>query len=460
MHPLKSFSDAHLRSWSHQYAMPCSLVDLVSIEDWRALLARAQADKKAVALRAAGLSWTDITMTKGGLVASTTNLGEILGFDTDAGSLTAQGGVTLKAIMETIVPHGWFLSCLPGSLDVTLGGAIACNVHGKDGHSNGTFCEQVEALNLIDGMGRKRHIDRSSGTDILKAVFGSMGLLGLITDATIKLRRIPSSSLRHQSIGVEGARNLGDFATRGLDHDFVWGWLDPQAAMRGQVHALAHCCNWADSEVQGTSPVRRKPCTPFPWRTLAPCLNAPKAQRAVSLAHQARRRTHSSKTTHRPWREVLFPHDRFSGLNSLFHKRGFTEIQAVIPAETLESLFTEIEHLEHDDRLVAFLVSFKLHRKSEGMLAFSGAGIGLSFVTTVFDQDPDVLDHQLLTLRKLILASGGRINLHRDGNITWDMAEAMYPDLLRFQEIKQQLDPDTLLHSEFWDRLNRSRADV
>lgn len=424
------------------------------------MLTRARADKNGVSLRGAGLSWTDITMTNGGLVASTVNLGEILDFDTNTGSLTAQSGVTLKAILETIVPHGWFLSCLPGSLDVTLGGAIACNVHGKDGHSNGTFSEQVEALHLIDGMGREHHIDRLSGAEILKAVSGSMGLLGLITDATLRLRRIPSFALRHQSISVEGTINLRDFATRGRDHDFVWGWLDPRAAMRGHVHALAHCCNWADSNIQDALTVRRRSYPPFPWRTLAPTLNAMTAQRAVSLAHQARRRTQSSKTTHRPWQEVLFPHDRISGLNALFHKSGFLEIQAVIPVATLVSLFSEFENLEHDDRLVAFLVSFKLHRKSEGMLAFNGAGIGLSFVTTVFDQNPDVLGHHLQILRKLILASGGCINLHRDGNITWGMAEAMYPDLLRFQEVKHQMDPDNLLHSEFWDRLNRSRAHV
>ena len=91
------------------------------------------------------------------------------------------------------------------------------------------------------------------------------------------------------------------------------------------------------------------------------------------------------------------------------------------------------------------------------MLAFTSAGVGLSFVTTVFDQKSNLLGHKLQILRNLILASGGRINLHRDGSIPWGVAEAMYPDLFHFQKIKHQLDPDNLLRSEFWDRLAASR---
>ena len=453
--PLPNVSSDHLlTSWSHQYAHPAATASLQADADWGGLLARARNEHRAVALRAAGLSWTDITMARDGLVVSTTGLDAILGFDRETGIFRAQAGATLRAVVDHVLPHGWIPACLPGSLDVTLGGALACNVHGKDAHRHGTFCEQVLSLRLLDGAGREHGIERRRDADMLEAVAGSMGLLGLITEITLQLQPRPGGTLGHRQERIDGAADLVAFADRGRNHDFVWGWLDPVSAMRGRVHALAHCCDWSGPGAQPDRPSGNAGARlGLPGRLLAPFLRAGPARHAVSLAHRLRRNIRPAAPRPRDWREVLFPHEQMTGLRELFSRQGFVELQAVIPAGSLSSLFAAIGGLPRNDRLPAFLVSFKLHRASQGMLAFSGDGIGLSFVSTVFDQEPARLANGLEVLRGLTLAAGGRINLHRDGNLGREFVAAMYPDLDRFLAIKRRLDPDNLLRSAFWDRL-------
>jgi hypothetical protein len=188
---------------------------------------------------------------------------------------------------------------------------------------------------------------------------------------------------------------------------------------------------------------------------LAPFVSTGRAQRWMSRIHGWARkqcvRQFGPNTL--PWREALFPHARLTGLDRLFARSGFVELQAILPRSKLDGFFAGLRSLQPRERLTAFLVSFKVHRASRGFLTYSGDGLGLSFVSTVFDQDAERLSIQLQALRDLITRHGGRINLHRDGAIPLSMAQEMYPGFKTFLEVKQVLDPNGCITSGYWSRL-------
>ena len=446
--------DSHtLRSWSYQYQAQAQTLDLGGPSDWLIALTRACDEGQPLIPRGAGLSWTDIAMAEGGLVANTCTMNAVTAFDTGSGHITAQSGISLGDLLDRTLPHGWTLNCLPGNLDVTLGGAIGCNVHGKDAFHHGAFCEQVERLTLADGSGRIHDLHRDKDRNHFDAVTGGMGLTGLICDATLKLSPVPTSHIARQQHVVNGVDGMIDLIGSAGDQDFLWGWLDPRRAMFGEVQALATAGNWvACSDAEG--PKRHVPLTRA-LPVLTPFVTADRAQRWMSRVHGwARRRcTHKPESITLPWREALFPHARLSGLDRLFASNGFLELQAILPPSRLEDFFAGLRALEPHERLTAFLVSFKVHRTSRGLLAFSGDGIGLSFVSTVFDQDAERLSAQLQTLRDLIARHGGRLNLHRDGDVTLPMAREMYPGFKAFLDVKENLDPNGCITSDYWSRL-------
>ncbi len=447
--------DSHtLRSWSHQYQAQAETFDLDDpARQWLTALNRAGAENRSLIPRGAGLSWTDIAIAEDGLVARTARMRAVTAFDTVNGHITAQAGIPLSDLLDHILIHGWTLNCLPGSLEVTLGGAIGCNVHGKDAHHHGAFCEQVERLTLLDGKGRSHDLVRDEDTTTFDAVAGGMGLTGLVCEATLKLARLPASHIAREQHIIDGVGGMVDLIDSAVDRDFLWGWLDPKPAMRGVVRALATIGTWTAGSSSG-GPKRTAPLLRA-MPLLAPFVTACRAQRWMSRVHHWTRRRCARQSGPETllWRDALFPHARLTGLDRLFAKSGFVELQAILPAAELEGFFAGLRALPPQERLTAFLVSFKVHRASRGLLTFAGDGLGLSFVTTVFDQDARQLSAQLQTLRALIARHGGRINLHRDGAIPLSMAQDMYPGFDAFLDVKQNLDPEGCLASGYWSRL-------
>ncbi|GEM_PF-5240829 len=447
--------DSHtLRSWSHQYQAQAETLDLDDPgEQWLSALNRAGHEGRPLIPRGAGLSWTDIAMVEGGLVTNTVSMNAVTAFDMVNGRITAQSGIRLGDLLERTLLHGWTLNCLPGSLEVTLGGAIGCNVHGKDALHHGTFCEQIERLTLADGKGQIHDLHRDGDADAFDAVAGGMGLTGLVCDATLKLSPVPASHIALGQRVVEGVEGMIDLTDAAGDCDFLWGWLDPKRAMLGEVRALATTGSWTahSKKVSSRQGVPLMCALPL----LAPFVTAGRAQRWMSRAHSwARKRcVRQPGPNSLPWREALFPHARLTGLDRLFSRSGFVELQAMLPRSELDGFFAGLRALQPYERLTAFLVSFKVHRVSRGYLTYSGDGLSLSFVSTVFDQDAERLSVQLQALRDLIARHGGRINLYRDGAIAPSMARQMYPGFKAFLEAKQDLDPNGCIASGYWSRL-------
>lgn len=441
-----------LKSWSRRHAWPAEVVTVASADDWHRLVERAGRENLPLIARGGGLSWTDIAMTAGGLVAMTGPMQHILDFDATAGVLTAQGGVSLRTLLDLILPAGWTLHSLPGSLDVTLGGAIGCNVHGKDAHRHGSFCEQVAQIVLADGGGACHRLTPVNDPEGFAAAAGGMGLLGLVCEATLHLTPLPPTTLHVTERRIEGATDLaGLFDTAGR-HDFAWGWLDPAAAARGRIAAIVRQASWQVGQAAAVAPQRRGRTRP--WRALAPFVSNSRLRRTLSWGHVLRRHSlgQAGRTRTADWRRVLFPHEGLRGLDELF-AAGFVEVQAIVPAGRLAALFADLAGHADDTASRPFLVSFKLHRASIGDLAFAGDGIALAFVIAAAGVGHQSLEARRRVLRDAVLTCGGRINLARDDGLTLEEVCAMYPGFVSFATAKARFDPERRLVSAFWQRL-------
>ncbi|MGH2594410.1 MAG: FAD-binding oxidoreductase, partial [Actinomycetota bacterium] len=189
--------------------------------------------RRGVLPRGLGRSYGDVAQNGGGVVLDMTGLAGVEAFDERAGTITALAGTSLDAILHIIVPRGWFLPVTPGTRFVTLGGAIANDVHGKNHHVDGGIGDHVPAFDLVTADGLERSVTSASDPETFAATVGGMGLTGVITRATLRLLPIETSRMR---IDTERAADLDDLMARMMSGDdryrYSVAWVDGLARGR------------------------------------------------------------------------------------------------------------------------------------------------------------------------------------------------------------------------------------
>ena len=193
---------------------------------WRTDALPETADESAALLPwGNGRSYGDVCLNRGGMVIGTRELRHLLAFDTDTGVLRVEAGVTLAEVLRLIVPAGWFLPVTPGTSFVTVGGALANDVHGKNHHREGTFGCHVRAFELLRSDGGRLHCSADENADYFAATIGGLGLTGLVTWVELQLRRIPGPLLREESIrynNVDEFFRLSEGSDEGYEYTVSW----------------------------------------------------------------------------------------------------------------------------------------------------------------------------------------------------------------------------------------------
>jgi len=391
-----------------------------------------------------GRSYGDSCQNPGGTLLDARGLDRFVSFDPATGVLACEAGVTLAQILERMVPQGWFLPVTPGTRFVTVGGAIANDVHGKNHHRMGTFGHHVRAFELLRSDGGRTWC-RPGDDGLFAATVGGLGLTGLVTEAVLQLRRIPGPWLDAESIRFDGLDEFFELSRASADsHEYVVAWIDCLAsgASLGRGHLLR-----AD----------HAPCDDQPRREPGPSRLRMPLTPPVSLVNRLSLRPFNSAYYHRQrarrrrgaqhYLGYFYPLDGIADWNRMYGPRGFLQHQCVLPPaaarDGIAALLREIA-ASGQGSFLAVLKEFG-DAPSPGMLSFPrpGTTLALDFPHT----GPAVLA-LLDRLDAIVDAAGGAIYPAKDARMSGAHFRRAFPAWERFQA---HVDPR--FSSGFWRRV-------
>ena len=380
-----------------------------------------------------GRSYGDSCFPAAGTLIDMRQLNRILSFDQDSGIIHVEAGLMLGDLIRQIAPTGWFPAVVPGTQHVTIGGALANDIHGKNHHRQASFGAHVRRFTLHRSDGRVLSCSPNENSALFRASIGGMGLTGLISTIEMQLMRVPSPAVMQEAIPLA---NLGDFFTLAPIAEqcssYVVAWLDSLATGRklgrGVLFAGDHAAgepsepmSSARFAVPFTPPfslINRSSLklfnTAYRWRALA--------QRGPALVSASR---------------FFFPLDGVGHWNRLYGPRGLRQHQSVIPLVKAEATIAAMLETTQQARHASFLTVLKLFgdQPSPGLLSFPRAGATL---TLDFPYRGQATDHLLDRLDAMVLAVGGRINPYKDAHMSRETFHASFPQV---EELKAQLDP-------------------
>lgn len=409
--------------------------------------------REAVLTRGLGRSYGDASLPPAGSlkVAASRRADRVLSFDADTALLRAEAGLTLERLNDFFAERGYFVPVTPGTEQVTLGGMIAADVHGKNHHVSGTIGRYVRALRLRLPDASIAHIDaRDDVGGLFDATVGGMGLTGHILEVELGLERIAAPWIE------ESSQVLGDLESliealrhAGAQWPFTVAWADLLARRGRKGRGVLLKGRWAE-----TSPSRSGDRRPAQHVTI-PCA-APAAllsnftigcHNALHMA-AARRRAQTRLT---PLRSFFYPLDRIRHWNLLYGHRGLTQYQCVLPWDAGMASYRRLVDIATSRGPGPFLCVIKdCGPQGSGLLSFPMPGISFAMDFPVIDDHTQALVDDL---NDHVAAAGGRVYLAKDAFTRREHFEAMEPRLPAWRRVRTRLDPQRRLRSALGDRL-------
>ncbi len=395
--------------------------------------------------RGGGRAYGDAAQNAGGHVVDLRHLPRSALLDTSTGVLRVDGGATIAETLTRCLPAGWTLPVVPGTSHVTIGGAIAADVHGKNHVTAGSFASCVTSFALHTA-GIARTVDRAHTADLFWATVGGMGLTGVISEATLQLERCRSTTFLSRSQRTDDLDATLDSLTAAACSGHAIAWLDPTAAPRRIGRGIVTGSRPTDSD--GTAPVLPpRPARAIEW--CPPWLTGLGVRAGSGVRwHAAHRAAHDH---HEGLAQVLFPLDRLPTWNRQFGRFGLLQWQCAIPAgqeATLARILLAATSYPSRPRLVTLKA---LGPPSGAPLSFPLEGWTIALDWPAADlaltDELDALDH-------LVADAGGRIYLAKDARLDPHLVAALYPGLDSWRAVCDEVDPRGVHTSDLARRLN------
>lgn len=390
-----------------------------------------------------GRSYGDSCVNDNNAIIETSGLSNLISFNAETGVLRAESGVNLATILEVFVPRGWFLPVTPGTKFVTLGGAIANDIHGKNHHRAGTFGCHVTRFGLLRSTGEHLTCSPTENTQLFRATIGGMGLTGLITWAEIQLRAIRSPYLDTRTIKF---KNLDDFIQVSKENDPIYeysvSWVDCTTEGENLGRGLFMAGNFSERTKS------KKPLSlslPFPCEAPSWLLNSLFMRSFNTLYYNKQRsRTVDALTHYEPF---FYPLDAILNWNRMYGSRGFFQYQFVVPFDsdgrTIKEIFTRITR----SKRASFLAVLKTFGDvpSPGIMSFPRKGITLALD---FPNQGAPTLKLMEQLDEVVLQAGGSLYPAKDARMSHAGFIQSHP---RLAEFEPHIDPR--FSSSFWRRV-------
>jgi decaprenylphospho-beta-D-ribofuranose 2-oxidase len=434
---------------------------VVPVGDERAVrTALLRSGRRGVLARGLGRSYGDCAQNAGGEVLDLTSGRDGYEVDEAEGTVTAGAGVSFDRLLRALVPRGWFLPAVPGTRHVTVGGALANDIHGKNHPVDGSFAPHVREARIVLADGSARTIGPDRDGELFWATTGGLGLTGVVTSCTFTVRPIETSRML---VDTERTTDLDDVLARMAEGDHRYrysvAWIDllatgrhlgrsvltrgdhaPADALtgRGAADGLAF-----DPKVRLAAPLavprgllNRATIAAFNelWYRRAPRRRAGEVQSQAAFFH---------------------PLDQVEGWNRLYGRTGFLQHQLLVPFGEEVALRRIVERVASSGASSFLAVLKRFGPGDLGPLSFPQAGWTLTLdVAAGRPQVAELLDG----LDRLVVGAGGRVYLAKDARLDAGLLATMYPRLDAWREVQARVDPDGLFQSDLGRRLGLCRA--
>jgi FAD/FMN-containing dehydrogenase len=394
-----------------------------------------------------GRSYGDTCLTSRGVHADMRAMNRIIDLDLEQGIVTAEPGVMLGDLIAQLRGTGWFPPVVPGTQFITLGGALANDIHGKNHHGAGTFGCHVSSFRLLRSDGKTFDCSPAAHSDLYAATIGGLGLTGIVTQLRLKLMRAPAHDISALTIpfaGLGGYFDLSDSEAEGSP--YAVAWIDQLATGRKAGRGLMMLGRHADND----APLRRKLPLTVPFQPPIALIN-PLSLRAFNTAYfaaGARKRG----WTRVPSQSFFFPLDAVGHWNRLYGPRGLFQHQSVIPLSAAREVISRMLAATRAAGEASFLTVLKKFGalRSPGLMSFPREGHTLTL------DFPNRGSRTLALLERLdamVVEAGGAVNPYKDARMSLATFKACFP---QWEALETLRDPAIL--SDFWTRTALSEA--
>jgi hypothetical protein len=425
-------------NWNHYPSYPHQRIASIY---WRHEPVDFQALGASVLPHGNGRSYSDCCLNENNTLISTKKLNKFIQFDTQTGILTCEAGVLFSDILAITVPQGWFLPVLPGTQYVTVGGAIANDVHGKNHLSAGTFSLHVLELELLRSDGQRYMCSNQANTPLFQATIGGLGLTGLILSATIQLKPIQNAYLDvHQQPFYSVDQLFVLNQEMSTQYEYTIAWFDPYRE-RGFYMAAKHNTDAALHAKQEAQP-----------RSFSlPCYGHPLLFNTFTIA--LFNQLYFQKSKNKPqqqvqhYRSFFFPLDAMLNWNKVYGRQGFLQYQCVLPTVTEAKTFLQTVKDSPCKTSLMVIKTFG-ERVSPGLLSFPQPGITIAMD---FVNSGKPLFEFLDQLDAMVMRCHGRVNPSKDARMSSAAFSQFFPRQSVFTSYK-----DPHFSSSFWRRVTET----
>jgi FAD/FMN-containing dehydrogenase len=387
-----------------------------------------------------GRSYGDSAQSDSGILVRSRESARVLSFDPQTGLLAAEPGVTLGEIVLHVGPYGWFLPVTPGTKHVTLGGAIANDVHGKNHHRRGSFGAHIVAFDLLRSDGVMRRCSAQEHINLFAATIGGFGLTGVITSATIQLMEVGSADLFEQVHAFKSLEEYLELAEQAdKANEYAVAWLDQlNPSGRGLLMTANH------REEGAFVPHRSKPGIAVPFQPPLNCLNHLSLSAFNALYFSAKSRNAGVITS--AYDGFFYPLDQVGNWNFLYGPKGLYQHQSVIPFDAAASALPQLLAASRKAGQASFLTVLKRFgtAKSPSLTPFARPGYTL---TLDFPNRGAKTLALLSELDRITVDAGGAVNAYKDARMSAQTFAASYPGWRKLEALR---DPGFV--SDFWRR--------
>ena len=430
--------DSMIESWGRVFKAPHAVTTPAFLSDAGAALSGG--NRSTLALGCAR-SYGDVCLNSGNELVRMTALDRLIAADWESGIVRAEAGLTLDALLRVAVPKGWFLPVSPGTKFVTLGGAVANDVHGKNHESAGTIGCYVRRIGLARSSGEVLELSETDNAELFQATIGGLGLTGLMLWVELALKKIESAMIDVETLVIADLDHFFRLAEESADWEHTVAWVDCLATGKSLGRGLFMRGRHSP---HGGLRVHGNARLAVPLDAPSWLLNSATVS-LFNLAYRQRPWTFGRHSVH--YDPFFYPLDAVAGWNRLYGARGFFQHQCAVPKAAAAGAVQRLLSLTAEHRQGSFLVVLKLFgaRKSPGLLSFPMEGATLALDLPNRGERTRKL---LQDMTAEVMQAGGRIYPAKDATMSAEAFRAGYPEWRRLEALR-----DPKIMSDFWRRV-------